>query len=332
MVDIIIPTHNGVEKLKKALGSIVAQTKKELIVTVVDDCTEDKEGIERLINNFKQLLPIRYIRLEENLKYPGLVRQVGLDRTNCDYVIFMDDDDMLLPYSVDALSKFIMKTDADMVLGAFLNETKNGEIIKKGQSDTTWLHGNIYKVKFLKDNNIRFAAYYNEDGGFNTQCYLLSDKIQYLDIPVYFWSYNKDSITRTDAFWILHNANHIVDSLVPAYQNIIKQSEGKDASKILHSLSNHFAFFYNIYNAMLTMEPQERETHKSFIKTLKNFAKEFDLNSQFQNLPFQGDFVNAISQYTILPIQTKEIALKDFFTMCGLTYSIDMTKLIQVNK
>ena len=67
MLDIIIPAYNCRDTLPRALGSIVAQTKKEkCIVTVVDDCST--EDLKPIIDNFKSYIKINYIKLKENLK------------------------------------------------------------------------------------------------------------------------------------------------------------------------------------------------------------------------------------------------------------------------
>ena len=193
MVDIIIPAYNCSKTLPRTLGSIVAQTKSEkCIVTVVDDCST--EDLKPIIDSFKPYIKINYIKLEKNLKYPGLVRQVGLDNTIAPYVMFLDADDVLAPSAVQILNNEMLKKTYDLIVGFFYRQEEYGNLVIMGENDTTWLHGNIYRRSFLEGNNIRFPSGYNEDGAFNTQCYMLSSKIGMLNIPVYYWLYNKKSI------------------------------------------------------------------------------------------------------------------------------------------
>lgn len=100
MFNIIIPVYNSLNTLPKTLDSLVAQTRTDnFIVTIVQD--GDDVIYDDLIANYQARgLHISLTKLETN-EGPGLARQTGINRTPllCDYIMFLDSDDILLPYA-----------------------------------------------------------------------------------------------------------------------------------------------------------------------------------------------------------------------------------------
>ena len=102
IVDVIIPTYKARETLPKALDSLVAQTKKLFIVTIIQD--GDGEDYSDIIEEYRRRgLQLFLISLKEN-KGPGGARQAGIDANKmCDYLMFLDADDMLMPRAIEIL-------------------------------------------------------------------------------------------------------------------------------------------------------------------------------------------------------------------------------------
>ena len=254
MVDIIIPAYNCSKTLPKLLASIGAQTQPEkCIVTIVDDCS--KEDIRPIIKDFKKYFNIKlqYIRLEENLKWPGLVRQVGLDRTNAPYVMFLDSDDFLSPRAVELANREMRSTNADVIIGHFYGEDLHSQWNLYDEDCTTWLHGNIYKRNFLKNNDIHFEALYNEDGAFNTECFLLANIVSYLPEPIYYWTRNLRSITKSD-FFKINNYSYFIQSLQKAYLKLFKKTQKE---RMFLNIGEHVSIMYNFYNKSLKKDENE---------------------------------------------------------------------------
>ena len=92
--------------------------------------------------------------------------------------------------SLDDISAFEQLAPSIMVMGGakeqdgiFIAENYLLENIKI--NDPAISNRNLDGIElFLKKHNIHFSAGYNEDGAFNTQCYMLSDKIGVLKRPV----------------------------------------------------------------------------------------------------------------------------------------------------
>lgn len=276
ILDIIIPAYNCKDTLPRTLGSIVAQTKKEkCIVTVVDDCST--EDLRPIIDDFKKYIKINYIKLSENLKYPGLVRQIGLENSIAPFVMFLDSDDMLEPIAVEIMHNEMMKSDRDVIIGYFLRQDGKGNITQMTEKDTTWLHGNVYRRSFLKKSGIQFPTGYNEDGAFNTQCYMLSDKIGVLKKPVMYWMHNEKSITHSETYFFIRYADHLVSTLNFAYKNIF--AHGGRTKKVIKNMGTHWALFLKMANDLTHIDEMEfRDIEARMNEELSKFAKDLDIS------------------------------------------------------
>ena len=90
-VSIIVPVYNSEKYLSKCLDSLVNQTLEDIEIIVIDDKSQDKS--KEIINEYyaKQTKKIVPIFFEKN-KGQGYARNVGIDRANGEYIIFVDSD------------------------------------------------------------------------------------------------------------------------------------------------------------------------------------------------------------------------------------------------
>ena len=201
IVDVIIPTYKARETLPKALDSLVAQTKRLFIVTIVQDC--DGEDYTDIIEEYRRRgLNIRHLPLVENVG-PGGARQAGMNADKmCEYFMFLDSDDMLMPRAIELLSREITLHNADIASSDFIAERKAtpGVLMDVFEVPVTWCHGRIYRAKYLRDNNIQFleGLRVNEDAYFNLIAHnCTKNKIKVKEVT-YLWRDNKNSLTRSD--------------------------------------------------------------------------------------------------------------------------------------
>jgi glycosyltransferase involved in cell wall biosynthesis len=90
LVSIVIPVYNGGDLLREALDSAFAQDPAPAEVIVVDDGSPDSP--DRVLVDYPQTIVIK----QEN-QGVGAARNVGLNRSTAPYVLFLDQDDRLLP-------------------------------------------------------------------------------------------------------------------------------------------------------------------------------------------------------------------------------------------
>lgn len=196
MIDIIIPAYNSHKTIDLTLSSIAYQTiTDELNVYIVNDASEkDYSDFVKYYSNF---FKIKELKMRKN-GGPGAARQYGIDHSSGDYIVFIDADDCFVDCtSLVTLKSSIEENNSDLVIASFVEEIPNRFVTRN--NDTIWLHGKIYRRKYLVENNIRFNnTRANEDNGFN-QLLLFSDPVvNYINDVVYIWKNNANSITRSN--------------------------------------------------------------------------------------------------------------------------------------
>lgn len=298
MVNIIIPVYNNKEILREGLFSLVNQTKRMFLVTLVDDCSE--EDMSDVVDEFKKYLKIKYIRLDKNIG-PGGARQVGLDSVDekfFDYVMFMDADDKLYPRAIEILYREAKVNNADMVISNIEVEELCGQKnLLLNNNNLTWLHGKIYRYKFLKDNNIRFCNLikWNEDCTFNLECRHTTERIFYLDEVTYLWRNFSESVTRskTDKYeFNIRSAEEYIIGQCYAILRVLWNSKISEDKKkeIIYSLNS----IYMQFQGNIKKTPDIFEKSKEYIN--KVLGNELFIE-YFKDKKIRYNFINKLSGY-----------------------------------
>jgi len=100
LVTVVITTHDRRELLAESLASVLAQDWPRLEVVVVDDAGRDGTWawLEQCADP-----RVKPLRLTTNTGFPG-ARNAGLAAARGELVLFLDDDDLLLPTAVHRLA------------------------------------------------------------------------------------------------------------------------------------------------------------------------------------------------------------------------------------
>jgi hypothetical protein len=111
-ITVVIPTHNRRELLREAIEAVLKSSAlvRPQDILVVDDASSDHpEEVARELGT-------RYHRVR--LGEPGRVRNAGLALVDTEYVMFLDDDDLVLPGHPDRLIEALdTRPDAGFVFG-----------------------------------------------------------------------------------------------------------------------------------------------------------------------------------------------------------------------
>lgn len=103
-VDVIIPVCNSERYIERCLDSVLAQTYRQITVTVVDDGSTDDTA--KIVKSHK--VCVDYIRLDHN-HGPAYARNIGLRCCSGDFVAFLDSDDYWEPEFVAVTVSFLNK-------------------------------------------------------------------------------------------------------------------------------------------------------------------------------------------------------------------------------
>lgn len=174
MLTIAIPCFKAQTTICSLLSSIAIQSYQDIKIILANDNPEDNDDYDFVKSRFPQF-DITILTCEKNTG-PGLARQRGLDACKTEWITFMDADDILFnPFSLETLVNNITP-NAVQVMGAFLQEIKEGnltysektQIFQSGgqipprfmpRSDVQhpWVFGRMYNVPFLRSSGIEFS-------------------------------------------------------------------------------------------------------------------------------------------------------------------------------
>lgn len=217
IITVVVPVYNVEKHLEKCLDSIINQTYKELDIIIVDDCSLDSssEIAEKFILFDSR---VRLFKHDVNKGLSG-ARNTGIDNAIGDYISFVDSDDWLELCCYEKLSFIIQKNKyPDIVkfgrVEEFFNyrkkispkifdkEYQSWELMKHQINTKSYKVSTcdkIFKIKLIKDNNIRFIDGIRfEDMYFSFVTSMLAKK--YIAIEDNFYHYlrvREGSITNT---------------------------------------------------------------------------------------------------------------------------------------
>ena len=201
MIEIGIPVYKARATLQKLLDSLMAQTCEDFCVCLSID-GDDIDYSDIYEPYAARGLQLRVINSEVN-EGPGIAREKILNSTKCEYLMFVDADDLLLPRAIEVLYNKYKDDQYDIIRSSFVAEQdlQKDQILPQNIGTITWFNGKVYRVAYLREKNIHFHPLLrtDEDAYFNLVAWNCAEKRGELPEVTYIWRYNKNSITRADS-------------------------------------------------------------------------------------------------------------------------------------
>ncbi|MDO4963776.1 MAG: glycosyltransferase family 2 protein [bacterium] len=114
-VSVIIPVYNSEKYIKKCIDSLVNQKFEDCEFIFVDNAsTDNSRGIIELYTDSR----IKYYRLNE--KGISQARNFGIEKSNGDYIIFVDSDDYVKDDYIEKMYNKAIEDDLDIVICDYL--------------------------------------------------------------------------------------------------------------------------------------------------------------------------------------------------------------------
>ena len=212
LVSVIVPVYNVEKYLEKCLESIAKQSYKNLKIILVDDGSTDASP--QICDAFANRDNRVVVYHNEN-HGPGYSRNYGIDRSEGDFIIFMDSDDWVDENYVMNLVWAITETESDIAISPWylelfdhteINRTNPKQLTGKLSDDFVKFYGfacgscqKLYRRDLIDENKIRFEAdrVYSEDRVFNCEYLRNIKSYVYVDNPQYHYRlYNESSLTH----------------------------------------------------------------------------------------------------------------------------------------
>lgn len=124
LVSVIIPTHNRVVSLKRAIESVLNQTRKPDEVIIVDDLND--ATTKELCEQFSADNVIYISNIEG--RGASASRNLGALKAKSEFVAFLDDDDIWLPEKLEQQCALIDKKNLDVCFSQLLIKYENTDI------------------------------------------------------------------------------------------------------------------------------------------------------------------------------------------------------------
>ena len=112
LISIIVPVFNAEEYLAQCLDSILNQTYRDLEILCINDGSCD--GSIGILKKYKNR-DSRIVIIDKQNEGVSATRNVGLKKANGDYLMFVDADDWIEPYTCEKALVTLNDNNADIV-------------------------------------------------------------------------------------------------------------------------------------------------------------------------------------------------------------------------
>lgn len=245
-----------------------------------------EDGGKHLDGSLFTLFPYKTIIIDEGHNGVSKARNIGLDHATGDYIMFCDCDDRFISaYAIHLYLKAIKQAMFDIVKTPFLeDQVIDGELkLIRHDQDITFIHGKLYRMEFLKENEIRFndELTIHEDSFFNVIANMLAEgNVHEMSPAVYLWKYRDDSVVRKDRdAYVFKTYNH----LMKVRRAICRELEKRERfAEFYQSISKTFMDSYYDFQRPECFKPENKEIIENAERAFAEFFKEF--REEFKNV------------------------------------------------
>lgn len=248
-VSVVLPVYNVESYLEECLDSLLKQTLKEFELIAINDGSTDR-SFSILKEYENKFINIKII----NQKNKGLsaTRNVGIENSTGEYLLFVDSDDMLKENALELLYSFSKSNSLDLtvydalrvdeITGKVDSEFYSREkvfnknilsdnefmlaVIKKGMLHTPF---HFYSRKFILENNLRFEeGLLHEDEIFSMTSYQHITKVGYIKDQLYIRRYRENSIMSANPYENMRSLNSYL-YILDEFNKLIDNNQEKKA-------------------------------------------------------------------------------------------------------
>ncbi len=213
-VSVVVPAHNAMPELSRALDSVISQTYplQNMEIVVVDDGSCD--GTWDVLREYKQKYPGLFVlrRIETPSGSPAKPRNEGLSLARGKYVFFLDADDWLGSQAIARMVDHAEEWGSDVLLVKMKGEHGRNvpkSMFKENQASASIDNSNIcwsfsplklYRRELVQ--GLRFPLDMPEDIAFVLEAYLKASRISVAaDYDYYHVSFNPESDHASVTSW-----------------------------------------------------------------------------------------------------------------------------------
>ena len=277
-VSVIIPAYNAEPFIDRAINSVLNQTHDNVEIVVINDGSRDKTE-EKIKTYLEKCDKLKLISTDNG----GVcrARNIGIENSTGEYIVFLDADDELLPIAVELMLNTAIESNADIVNA---KESEEEGCIPEELD----LNGEEYLIKCIEDHHIGYSVRklykksflsgvrfeegrkIHEDSFFCFSCALKHPKVVHIEKSVYKVYPTKGSASRApfsekyfDILYFAKRKEDIINEKYPHLNDKIKNLRIKANMALLLKMCTGKAKGY---------KKTEKELIKYVIKNKKHFV------------------------------------------------------------
>jgi glycosyltransferase involved in cell wall biosynthesis len=281
---IIIACYNSGKYLTRLLNSIEDQNMNDEIEVILAD-DHSTESYQDIVDLYKDSLSIRQVITDYNFA-PGNTREKGVSVAEGEWIIFADHDDYFVDNTLPIVKDAILeKGEKYHAIANFREVDEEGNILQHFRRTRNWCHAKFYNLDNLwKAYNIHFKLNLktHEDicVSAQVQCAMHTinnDNPLYLDIEIYNWVANPESLSRTkyrvDKSFTETYFRQYIESTCDTYLEFYLTNR-IDHDYALHSCIDCLLYLYFYINGFMFHHPED------YIRENIGYARDFYLKAK----------------------------------------------------
>lgn len=258
LVSIIIPAYNVEDYIEECIVSVLSQSYKYIEVIIINDGSTD--NTISIINKYATI-DSRILVIDNTNIGLGATRNIGIDSSKGEYILFVDSDDYIHTDLIQHLLK--QMDDRDICIYdaiAFEDKSKvfskqkyfkglDNKILQEKIQTNTYREYlffyissclKLYRSDFLKNNQIYFPeGVYGEDDIFWLSCILKTKYIVYTDFIGYYRRFRAGSIMTAGS---IKNLKDRIES-IPELFSLSENDKGLMIKILIYALE----CWFNVY-------------------------------------------------------------------------------------
>ena len=194
LISIIIPTYNrGDILVSRTIPSILKQTYQNFELLIIgDNCIDDTENVIK--SQYNNINNIFFVNLKQKGNYPKDVANKwfvagcvpgnkGLSLSKGDWIVWFDDDDVMVPDYIESLLSFAQNGNHEFVAGLYEEHRYGKKEIKGYRTDacpefgghSTWMYKSY--LKYFKYNINSWRKKWNKPADIDLQLRMMNSGV-----------------------------------------------------------------------------------------------------------------------------------------------------------
>lgn len=188
MFSIIVPTHNGAGRIRKAIESVKSQTWQDYeLIVICDACTDTTQNVVNDARGGDNRVNVLICDCQRD----GLARNMGLNAAQGKWILFLDDDDELLhDRCLELLADNVGKNNEDVLMFSFI-VTGKWYHRQTAENYYTGSCGHCWRRSFIGSERFSDAPY-GSDTDFTQRQIARNPAITFWDMPLYRYNYMRE--------------------------------------------------------------------------------------------------------------------------------------------